>query len=397
MAVECPRKLYYAGNTLYRDTKQEDSFLQSLADGGFQVGELAKCLYPDGIEVTAKANAEALAETTELMKRESVTLFEPAIAHGAYLVRVDVLVKTGKSIKLVEVKAKAINPDDHQIEGRGGLKSAFKPYIEDIAFQKYVVGLAYPECRITSYLLMPDKTQTAAIDQMNQLFKIERSGPQVEVLINPAAKTLTFDDSLLHEFNVDNYVGLVHEHGLRFPGGDGSMEEMAAIWAKAYLDDRALPASIGVQCASCEFRAKQGDELKSGFSECWKEANGWSDDDLLAPTLLDLWNYRGKQKLMDMGVRRLSEVTHEDLKYAPSYDGLSNSARQWLQIQWSSDDVPMEYKSAGFFLDHDYMAQEMAGWRHPTARPSGSIRPLPLSPTPHASHFGCRQAGPSDL
>ena len=330
MAVECPRKLFYAGKASYRNANQEDSFLQALADGGFQVGELAKCLYPDGIEVTAKANADALAETAELMKRQSVTLFEPAIAHGAYLVRVDVLIKTGNSIKLVEVKAKSINSDDHQIEGRGGLKSAFKPYIEDIAFQKYVVGLAYPECRVTSYLLMPDKTQTAVIDQMNQLFKIERKGSQVEVIINPTAKTLTFDDALLHEFNVDNYVGLVHEHGLSFPGGTGSMEEMANIWAKAYLDDSALPALIGVQCASCEFKAKQGDDLKSGFSECWKEANGWSDDDLVAPTLLDLWSYRGKQKLMDMGVRRLSEVAQEDLKYAPSDHGLSCPSSEHL-------------------------------------------------------------------
>ncbi len=42
MAVECPRKLYYAGEKdVYRDTKEEDTFLQALADGGFQVGELS--------------------------------------------------------------------------------------------------------------------------------------------------------------------------------------------------------------------------------------------------------------------------------------------------------------------------------------------------------------------
>ena len=150
------------------------------------------------------AELKALAETAEWMKRENVTLFEPAIAHGAYLVRVDVLIKTGNSIKLVEVKAKSIKSDDHQIEGRGGLKSAFKPYIEDIAFQKYVVGLAYPECKITSYLLMPDKTQTAVKDKMNQLFKVKKVGAESEVVTDDAAKAITFDQSLLHEFNVDH-------------------------------------------------------------------------------------------------------------------------------------------------------------------------------------------------
>ncbi len=366
MAVECPRKLYYAGKKdAYRDTKEEDTFLEALADGGFQVGELAKCLYPDGIEVYPKGNADALAETAERLKLESVTLFEPAIAHGPYLVRVDVLIKTGNSIKLVEVKAKSIKSDDHQIEGRGGLKSAFKPYIEDIAFQKYVVGLAYPECDITSYLLMPDKTQTAVIDKMNQLFKVKKVGSESEVVTDPAAHDLTLNQSLLHEFNVDHYVDLVHERGLNFPNGTGSMEEMAAVWAKAYAEDIAIPAPIGAQCASCEFKAGPNDDLRSGFNECWKEANSWSDHDFAAPTLLDLWNYRGKQKLMDMGVRRLSEVTQEDLKYAPSDYGLSNSERQWMQVQWSTDDITEELKSAGFFIDHEYMAKEMSRWCYP--------------------------------
>ena len=366
MAVECPRKLYYAGKKdAYRDTKEEDTFLEALADGGFQVGELAKCLYPDGIEVYPKGNADALAETAERLKLESVTLFEPAIAHGPYLVRVDVLIKTGNSIKLVEVKAKSIKSDDHQIEGRGGLKSAFKPYIEDIAFQKYVVGLAYPECDITSYLLMPDKTQTAVIDKMNQLFKVKKVGSESEVVTDPAAHDLTLNQSLLHEFNVDHYVDLVHERGLNFPNGTGSMEEMAAVWAKAYAEDIAIPAPIGAQCASCEFKAGPNDDLRSGFNECWKEANSWSDHDFAAPTLLDLWNYRGKQKLMDMGVRRLSEVTQEDLKYAPSDYGLSNSERQWMQVQWSTNDITEELKSAGFFIDHEYMAKEMSRWCYP--------------------------------
>ena len=366
MAVECPRKLYYAGKKkVFHDTKEDDTFLQALADGGFQVGELAKCLYPNGNEVLPKGNTEALAETAERMKRENVTLFEPAIAHGAYLVRVDVLVKTGNSIKLVEVKAKSIKSDDHQIEGRGGLKSAFKPYIEDIAFQKYVVGLAYPECNITSYLLMPDKTQTAVLDKMNQLFKVKKVGSESEVVTNPAAKDITFDQSLLHEFNVDHYVDLVHEHGLNFPNGTGSMEEMAAVWAKAYAEDIAIPAPIGAQCASCELKAAPNDNLRSGFHECWKEANSWSDDDFTVPTLLDLWNYRGKQKLMGAGIRRLSEVTQEHLNYAPSDEGLSNSARQWMQVQWSTDDISEELQSAGFFIDHEYMAKEMSRWCYP--------------------------------
>lgn len=361
LAVECPRKLYYTGKEEYRNTKQEDTFLQSLADGGFQVGELAKRLYPDGIEITAKGNADALAATAELLKRDNVTLFEPAIAYENLLVRADVLIKTGSSFKIVEVKSKSIDSTDPQIEGKKGLKSEFRPYIEDIAFQAFVVRSAFPESRVTCFLLLPDKSLQASIDQMNQLFKIDRSGKQVQVISDPKADGLTASDSLLCELNVDPYIALVHEHGLSTTDGILSLADASSRWAQTYAKDAPSPALIGAQCAKCEFKAPFGDALKSGHAECWKEANGWSDADLAEPTILDLWNFRGKQKLMDQGVRRLAEVTQQDLKLTAASHGLSNSERQWLQV----DGLPLEHKAAGFFLDHDYLASEMDSWVYP--------------------------------
>lgn len=361
LAVECPRKLFYSGKNGYRNTKQADSFLQSLADGGFQVGELAKRLYPGGIEITAKSNAEALAATAELLQRENVTLFEPAIAFGNLLVRADVLIKTGSSLKIVEVKSKSFDSTDPQIEGKTGLKSGFRPYIEDVAFQAFVVSCAFPDSRVSAFLLLPDKSLRASVDQMNQLFKIDRSGTQVRVISDPKADGLSAADSLLCELNVDPYIALVHEHGLSTPDGNLSLAEASSGWAEAYAHDAPLPALIGAQCAKCEFKAPLGDALKSGHAECWKEANGWSDADLAEPTILDLWNFRGKQKLIDQGVLRLAEVTKQDLKLTPGSHGLSNSERQWLQV----DGLPIEHKSAGFFLDHDYLASEMDSWVYP--------------------------------
>lgn len=361
LAVECPRKLYYTGKAEYRNTKQEDTFLQSLADGGFQVGELAKRHYPGGIEITAKGNADALAATAELLKRDNVTLFEPAIAYGNLLVRADVLIKTGSSFKIVEVKSKSFDSTDPQIEGKKGLKSGYRPYIEDVAFQAFVVRCAFPESRITCFLLLPDKSLRANIDQMNQLFKIDRSGKQVRVISDPRADGLTAADSLLCELNVDPYIALVHEHGLGTADGILSLADASSRWALTYANDAPLPALIGGQCAKCEFKAPFGDGLKSGHAECWKEANGWSDADLAEPTILDLWNFRGKQKLMDQGVRRLAEVTQQDLKLTAASHGLSNSERQWLQV----DGLPLEHKAAGFFLDHDYLASEIDSWVYP--------------------------------
>lgn len=46
LALECPTKLFYTSKKEYPDNKQDDSFLQALIEGGFQVGELVKCNLP---------------------------------------------------------------------------------------------------------------------------------------------------------------------------------------------------------------------------------------------------------------------------------------------------------------------------------------------------------------
>ena len=41
-AIECPTKLYYTKkDNIYANVKLDDNFLKTLADGGFQVEELA--------------------------------------------------------------------------------------------------------------------------------------------------------------------------------------------------------------------------------------------------------------------------------------------------------------------------------------------------------------------
>jgi hypothetical protein len=83
LAVECPTKLYFTGkHTEYQNLLKEDSFLEMLADGGFQVGALAKLMYPGGIEILSRNHATAEKETKELLKRDNVILFEPAIRRG---------------------------------------------------------------------------------------------------------------------------------------------------------------------------------------------------------------------------------------------------------------------------------------------------------------------------
>jgi hypothetical protein len=92
-----------------------------LADGGYQVGELAKCFYPTGIEISSLNSAEAQAQTQALLKQDQVVLFESAIRFNDYLVRVDILVKDGNHFQLIEIKAKSYNSSAPEIVGVGRL------------------------------------------------------------------------------------------------------------------------------------------------------------------------------------------------------------------------------------------------------------------------------------
>src|SRR4051812_4794713 len=105
VAYECPAKLYFNERPeTYGSKKQENEFLKALAYGGFQVGALAKLYYPEGIDLEALSQDEAIVKTAELLNQDKVTLFEAIIQNGPFLVRIDVLIKDGNKVSLIEVK-----------------------------------------------------------------------------------------------------------------------------------------------------------------------------------------------------------------------------------------------------------------------------------------------------
>ena len=363
LAVECPTKLYFTGkDTEYQNLMKEDSFLEMLAEGGFQVGALAKLMYPGGIEIHARDHATAEKETKELLKRDKVILFEPAIRHGDLFVRIDILVKEKNEFQLIEVKAKSYDSSDPKIEGkRGGITSDMLPYIQDVAFQTHVLRSVYLKSRITSALLMPDKSKQATIDGLNQLFAIQRQPGTVKIDVNPRAFSEGYGDDILTLVNVDRYIAMVMSEGIEYPGGQGPLPKLADQWAQAYKTDSRIKPTLGSHCTDCEFQTESENGLKDGFRECWKRANNWTDEDLDHGTVLDLWNFRGKDRLIAKGVVRLSQVRQDDLNYKEGDEGLSNSQRQWMQI----DGIPHEIDKGGFYLDAKFMKEEMKQWKYP--------------------------------
>ena len=84
LALECPTKLYYDSKPEYANQKIEDSFLLALAEGGFQVGELAKCYFPGGYEIESRDDDEAIRQTNELLKQGHAIIFESAVVLAIY-------------------------------------------------------------------------------------------------------------------------------------------------------------------------------------------------------------------------------------------------------------------------------------------------------------------------
>ncbi|MDP7197800.1 MAG: DUF2779 domain-containing protein, partial [SAR202 cluster bacterium] len=78
-ALECPTKLFYTSNDDYANTMDEDEFLMALAEGGFQVGELAKYYHPGGHDIISLHYKESLEETNDLLQKENIIIYEPAI------------------------------------------------------------------------------------------------------------------------------------------------------------------------------------------------------------------------------------------------------------------------------------------------------------------------------
>lgn len=364
LAVECPTKLFYTGKKKYRDLKQEDTFLQALADGGFQVGEFAKLLYPSGHLIDSKDHATAEAQTREWLAKEGeVILFEPAIRFENLFIRIDVLIKKGNTFELIEVKAKSYDSLNPEIEGvRTPILSTMLPYLQDVAFQKYVLAKAFPDSAIASYLMMPDKSINATIDGLNQLFKVKRKERSTEVIQLPRAEqSVARNPSLLAKVNVDRFVDSIMNGGIEYPGGHATLPHLAAHWSKEYELDQKIAPVLHAGCAKCEFRAEAGDGYLSGYHECVQATAGLSEEEINQGTVLDIWNFRRKDELIASGVIKLSQVSEEDLKVKNDKEGLSNSQRQWLQC----NGIPPEDDLGGFYLDRGLINHQMAQWVYP--------------------------------
>lgn len=376
MAVDCPTKLFYTGKPKeYVDASIDDPFLKALARGGFQVGALAKCYFPGGIEVFETDHDSAVEETNRLLQQESVTIFEAAIRHDSLFVRVDVLKKVGNTIQVIEVKSKSFDPSaENPFFDKTSLKknvtkltSEFAPYLYDVAFQAFVCRQALPGLSVSSYLMLPNKASRTSVEGLNQLFLL-KDGPngRPTVTTKDGLKESDLGDEILCLVNVDEVTSAIHsgtnaERSVEDRANGLPYAEEIAYFAKMYADDKKIAAKPGVHCKACEFRANAIGNLKSGFNECWQTGMKVKASDLDQPFVFDIWNFRKSETLIDDGKIFVRDLAKEDIAPAAKNgeNGLSMSQRQWLQVQY------IQKKEADPFLDKKGLMSEMATWQWP--------------------------------
>lgn len=396
IALDCPNKLYYYRNPdLYENKDADNEFLAALAQGGFQVGELAKiyCNVPPENDIKEKDYEGSLGRTKELMKQQNVNIAEAAFRFGNLFVRVDVLRKVGNHIDLIEVKAKSWNPDEDKFVGRkNSVKSEIRHYIYDVAFQKYVVKNAlkelYPDqtFEVKASLMMADKSKCADIDGINQLFKIIKNNGQSDVEIVPGAmdKLASSSVQLLTAFDVDTICdNIIGGNTGEQSEDNGWMENLkfesfVNLMSDYYCDNKPYTAAcIGTKCFGCQFCADKGCGMKDGYKECWKRAAKFTEVDFNEPLVKDLWggggNTRLRENIINAGIYKQKDITTNEIPAHNDKDtkpGLDANERKWLQIAMSTgnEEALRDFESDihdGAYLDIEGLREEMKNWNYP--------------------------------
>lgn len=378
LALECPTKLFYSGKPdQYPDKSVDDPFLIALARGGFQVGALAQCYFPDGTTVASLEHEKALAETAALLTKDNVTIFEAAFLFENLFVRVDILQKIGDQLRVIEVKSKSFDPNEEDpffdkrmyAKGKIKIKEAYSKYIYDVAFQAFVVKNACPGLKVTSRLMLADKSSLTSVEGLNQLFLLKTNAKgRTSVEIRPGVDAAKLGTRILCEVDVDEAVNAIHQDKdegrpstLRY--NRLSYAEEVRYFAKMYLEDRKISSSPGAQCRDCEFRVsnESSKERHSGFDECWVKEAKVKESELTQAFVFEIWNFRKSGKLIDAKKYFVKDVCQNDVGPKPNADepGLSQSERQWVQVQFEQTGRKAPH------IDVDGLRSAMSAWKYP--------------------------------
>jgi hypothetical protein len=279
LASDCPKKLIYKKQG-YPTTNDTNEYMEMLAQGGYVIGTMATLLYPNGIEITGNTS-EAVQKTLDYLHHDNVVLFEPAImTTNQKLCRIDILVKKGNTIQIIEVKAKSHNSEDTPAESTKKLKK----YMEDVAYQYHVFHECFPNYTVQCFLLTPDKSKRTTIDGFagwfstnnsittNTIGELEELPAQLQPRFNKPEVLFRYENDV----NRADYIQQLKIEGILDYVDVTQMvlEIQPDIVTKANQFVRVLENGIqqsdfciAKKCKSCEFNSRE--VLPNGYLECW--------------------------------------------------------------------------------------------------------------------------------
>lgn len=328
-ARTCGTKLYYQ-KLGYPSTQDDNPYLEFLADGGFMVEAIARVLFPDGRDISAKSQEAEFSATKRALKKNDVTLFQATLIYEKLLAQVDILEKRGNKFRLIEVKAKSVEPvEDGRSPfrgARGRLTADWVPYLEDVAFQTHVLRSLYPDAEVTPCLCAIDKSQTSTHDTDFHNFQIT---PRQKYADGQSSKPLikyTGDNSALKNQPFIRIFDVTSEVNELLP----KVMEAAAAFTTSLAKEKPIRIDpmLGVVCKKCEYRVDSAEQ--NGFRECWKKAG------LKTPHLLDL--YRVDKLESNLLTRLISQRKTRLLDLRSNNFNGKIGERQSTQLKWTRSD-----------------------------------------------------------
>ena len=377
-SLGCPRKLYYATHKeLYDNANSENDFLRALAEGGIQVGALARHYYFSKYSnfahhyIETKDTTEALRITAKAMQEQNVVIAEAAFEWNSCLVRADILVKQGDTIQLIEVKSSSMRKSNEEkiitVSRRGEVASSHRKYVYDLAFQKYVIENALGR-EVDSFLMLINSDSICDEDGLNQMIRINTKTQEVDTreLANykPSPNE---DDWLLYPYRMNEVCNAVIA---------GKTTEQAEFLGATFVDyvdslieslhlDKPLSPRLSTQCKVCEFKA--GDAPRSGYRRCWRDCAQFSYEDFNKPHILDLWGGGGFRKaklLIEEGKYFLADLKQEDY-YSPKDQYLTTSDTAFNNSSRREKQIEAMVREEKEFVLLSGVKNEMEEWKFP--------------------------------
>ena len=361
IALGCPTRLEYAlDKERYHDMKAADAFMQALADGGHQVGELAKLHFPGAQDCTERSYEGALTQTRQWLNSGAPVIFEAALQDNHKFIRVDVLEMGPDEIRVIEVKAKGFDGEDPaQFFGkRGGIQSGWRPYLEDICFQVEVARSHFQALRdprpVRGYLMGPDKNAEATQSGMHQHFRIVQNAGRSECVVKPGTTLDDLGEGLMVQVDVSQALEEILNDAETYDLADWNCTDFRS--AMAWFEELHLKQEQGLSlpmvsptwnCRDCPYHTSHGQPLQgkeSGLRRCFEHHFQWSDADFEAPMSWDV--HRAKAAWVEQGKWHLEDLTIADFDGAvapqdhPSGSPLKTKQRQWTQIAGSQKGGP---------------------------------------------------------